>query len=120
VTRSLMLSFAALAALAAAASALGSGAEARLTVRPTTAAPGAQIRVTGNAASCPAGSTIIALSHAFPGHAYGEGALSGRVRANHTFSINGHVRRTARPGRYGISARCGGGNLGVSAYLRVN
>jgi len=120
-SRSLMLSLAGLAALAIVGSAFGSGASrARLSVRPHTAAPGARIRVTGNAGSCAAGSTIIAISGAFPGHAYGEGTLTGTLRADHTFSIRGRVRRNAAPGRYEVSARCGGANLGAGTYLRVS
>ncbi len=118
-SRSLMLSLAALAAVAAAGSALGSVSRAQLSVRPHTAAAGTRIRVTGKTGACKAGSTVIVLSSAFPGHAYGEGALTGRVRADHTFTIKGRVSRSAAPGRYEVSARCGGGNLGVSDYLRV-
>ncbi len=119
-SRSLMLSLAALATIAATGSAFGSVTRAQLAVRPHTAAAGATIRVTGKAGTCNAGSTVIALSGAFPGHAYGEGTLTGRVRADHTFTIKGRVRRSAAPGRYEVSARCGDGNLGVSAYLRVS
>jgi hypothetical protein len=114
-----MLSLVAVAGLAVAGSALGSGSHARISVRPGHAAAGAAIRVVGNAGSCSAGSTLTAISAAFPGHAYGEGALSGVVRADHSFSIRGHLRKSAKPGRYSVGARCGGGNLGVSASVRV-
>jgi hypothetical protein len=120
-SRSLMLSLAALAALAVVGSALGSGAvRARLAVRPHTAAPGQTIHVTGTAGTCAPGSAIVAISAAFPGHAYGEGAITGTVRSDHTFSIRGRVSRKAAPGRYDVSARCGGGNLGAGAHLRVS
>jgi hypothetical protein len=115
-----MLSLAALSALAVAGSALGSAPRARVAVRPGTAAPGARIHVTGNAGTCSAGSAVIVLSRAFPGHAYGEGALTGRVHSNHTFSIRGRVAGKVAPGRYVVTVRCGGGNLGVSAHFRVS
>jgi hypothetical protein len=119
-TRTLILSLAALAGLAVVGSALGSGANTRIAVEPGRAAPGAMVRIVGNAGACSAGSTVTAISSAFPGHAFGEGSLSGLVRSNHTFSIVGHLSRTVRPGRYNVGARCGGGNLGVSAFVRVS
>ena len=117
-SRSLMLSLALLAGLAVVGSALGSGAHPRLAVKPGHAAPGAAIRIVGNAGSC--AGPVTAISKAFPGHAYGEGALTGRVGANGRFVIHGRLRRNARPARYAVSARCGGGNLGVTAHVRVS
>jgi hypothetical protein len=111
---------AAVAACASLALASPAGAaRVRIAVFPAVASPGAAIRVVGNAGSCPRGDTVAAISAAFPGHAFGKGALSGRVRAGGAFTIRGHVRARARPGRYVVTARCGGGNLGVAAYLRV-
>jgi hypothetical protein len=46
-------------------------------------------------------------------------AFFARVRAGGAFAVAGKVRATAHPGRYVVTARCGGGNLGVAAYLRV-
>jgi hypothetical protein len=117
-SRTLMLSLAALAGLAAVGTAFGSASHARLAVRPGRAAPGAPIRIVGDAGACTG--SVTAISAAFPGHAFGEGALTGVVEANHTFVIRGRVSRTARPGRYSVGARCGGGNLGVGAYVRVS
>ena len=91
----------------------------RLAVSPATAAPGAAVRVSGNAGSCPVGDTVTAISRAFPGHAYGQGTLTGKVRAGHSFSFAGKVRSGLKPGRYAVTARCGGGNLGVVAHVRV-
>ncbi|HET7572904.1 MAG TPA: hypothetical protein VFJ77_09600 [Gaiellaceae bacterium] len=103
--------------LASAASALA--VSPQLAVTPSTAAPGALVRIHGNAGACPAGDTVTAISSAFPGHAYGKGALTGRVRAHGAFSFTGHLRKGAKPGRYAVTARCGGGNLGVVAHVRV-
>src|SRR5437762_2487116 len=91
-----------------------------LHVSPSIVSAGGRVTVTGNADGCPRGDTVTIISHAFPGHAFaGIGAIFARVRARGAFSAYGRVRSNARRGRYGITARCGGGNLGVIAYLRV-
>ena len=91
-----------------------------LRVAPTVVAAGARVRVYGNADGCPRGDTVYALSRAFSGPAYaGLGAVKAPVRAGGRFSATGRIRRDAKPGRYVVSARCGGGNLGVTARLRV-
>ena len=80
-----------------------------LSVSPTSAAPGALVHVSGNAFPCLRGSTLTAISGAFPGHAFGEGTLTGIVgRAGH-FAFSGHLRAHLRAGRYAVTARCGGG-----------
>ncbi|HLX32855.1 MAG TPA: hypothetical protein VKR79_08840 [Gaiellaceae bacterium] len=117
-SRTLMLSLAALACLAVAGAAFGSASHPRIAVRPGRAAPGGPIRVVGSAGDCTG--TVTAISAAFPGHAFGEGTLTGTVKANHTFVIRGRLSRDAKPGRYSVGARCGGGNLGVSAYVSVS
>ena len=95
-------------------------ARVRLAVVPSPVSPGAAVRVVGNAGSCPAGSSVFALSRAFPGRQFGGwGALSGRVGAGGSFAIRGHVRSALRAGRYAVTARCAGGNLGVTAHVRV-
>jgi hypothetical protein len=89
-------------------------------VRPTVASPGQRVEVTGNADGCPRGDAVTIISRVFPGHGFaGIGAITARVRVGGAFSAWGRVRADAKPGRYGITARCGGGNLGVAAYLRV-
>ena len=90
-----------------------------LAVVPGTVSPGAAVKVVGNAGICPAGSTVLAISKAFPGHAYGAGALTGRVASGGAFTIRGHVRSSLKPGRYVVTARCGGGNLGVAASVTI-
>ena len=46
-------------------------------------------------------------------------AVLTRVRVGGTFHVVTRIPATKTPGRYGITARCGGGNLGVLAHLRV-
>jgi len=91
-----------------------------LRVTPSTAAPGSKVRVSGNAGGCLRGDIVSVLSRAFPGHGFaGMGTISARVNARGAFSATGHIRQKAHQGRYAVTARCGGGNLGVTAYVRV-
>ena len=115
-----MRSVAAAGVLLALALAPAAGARVRLAVAPRIVSPGGAISVTGNAGSCRAGNVVFAISRAFPGRAFGgEGALTARVRRGGGFAVHGRVRRGLRAGRYVVTARCGGGNLGVSAVVRV-
>jgi hypothetical protein len=76
--------------------------------------------VTFTGAGCRRGETVSLISRLFPGHAFGgEGAISTLVRSGGRFTRSFRVRRTTARGRYVITARCGGGNLGVAAHLRV-
>jgi hypothetical protein len=117
-----MRSFAVVVCLVSASAAVAVSALAsprRLVVAPATVSPGGVVHVSGNASPCAKGSTVFAISAAFPGKAYGQGTLTGRVAAHGAFSFRGHVRRTLEAGRYVVTARCGGGNLGVTATIRV-
>ena len=97
-----------------------SAASPSLHVTPTRVARGGTVRIYGNADGCQRGDVVTIISRAFPGHAFaGIGAISAKVRVGGAFSARGRVRLHARPGRYGITARCGGGNLGVAAYVRI-
>src|SRR3954463_250092 len=106
--------------LLAVASAAAAPARVSLAVVPSAVPAGAAVRVVGNAGSCPAGNAVTAISRAFPGRQFGgEGAFMGRVRRGGSFAIRGRVRSTLHAGRYAVTARCGGGNLGVTAFVRV-
>jgi hypothetical protein len=108
------------AALPGAAVADGATSAVSLHVRPTIVSPGGLVRVYGNADGCPAGDTLLALSRAFAGRPFaGVGTVSARVRVGGAFSGTGRVRRHAHAGRYAVTARCGGGNLGLLVHLRV-
>ena len=111
-----------LGVLAAAAPAPGArDGPIRLAVVPSTVPPGGAIRVVGNAGDCPRGDTVFAISRAFPGHQFGAaGALTARVARGGGFSIRGRVRARVARGRYLVTARCGGGNLGVAAHVRID
>ena len=68
---------------------------------------------------CRAGDVVYLISPPFVGHAFVSHSVATRARANGTFSRSVRIRTSIRKGRYLITARCGGGNLGVSARLRV-
>lgn len=92
-----------------------------LHVTPSVVSPGGRVTVTGNADGCPRGDSVTIISRAFSRtHTFaGVGAIFAKVRAHGAFAASGRVRTNAKTGRYAITARCGGGNLGVAAYLRV-
>jgi hypothetical protein len=92
-------------------------APASLHISPGTARRGALVTFTGS--GCLRGDTVFLISRLFPGHAYGIGAISTRVRADGHFSRRFRVRTTTSRRRYTVTARCGGANLGVAVHLRV-
>ncbi|HKP18960.1 MAG TPA: hypothetical protein VJT84_10800 [Gaiellaceae bacterium] len=84
------------------------------------AAPGASIPVSGNAGDCPVGDRVTILARAFTGPGFaGVGGPATAVRRGGSFSTVAHVSRSAAPGRYLVTARCGGGNLGFAIPLYV-
>ena len=79
------------------------------------------VRVHGTVPGCPRGDQVTLISRAFS-HRHdfaGLPAVFARVGAHHAYSVETRIptRRALR--RYVITGRCGGGNLGVSANLRV-
>jgi hypothetical protein len=88
-----------------------------LHVQPTLVDPGDYVRVNGR--GCLPGDTVFLISRPFLGHAFVQGSVATRARANGTFVRFARIRGGAQPGRYAITARCGGANLGVAAHYRV-
>jgi hypothetical protein len=92
-----------------------------LSVAPATVERGHLVTIKGSADGCPAGDRVTLISRAFR-HTHdfaGLPAVFATVRADGAFRTTTRIPPTKRPGRYAITARCGGGNLGVSARLRV-
>jgi hypothetical protein len=89
----------------------------RLVVHPVSVARGGMVAVSGR--GCRAGDLVYLISPPFVGHAFVQHSVATRARSNGTFSRLVRIRTSIHPGRYVITARCGGGNLGVSAALRV-
>src|SRR5438477_4506084 len=106
-------------ALAAAASAAPTAVFLHAT--PTSVHRGHRVIIRGNAGPCGLGETVTIISAAFA-HTHefaGVPAVFARVRAGGKFGIRPLIPSTRAPGGYGITARCGGGNLGVSAHITV-
>jgi hypothetical protein len=89
----------------------------RLAVHPVSVARGGTVTVSGR--GCRAGDLVYLIARPFVGHAFVQHSVATRARSNGTFSRLVRIRTSIHPGRYLITARCGGGNLGVSAALRV-
>jgi len=113
--------------LALAAALLGAGVAAaaarpEIHVKPDRAYRGEVVRVYGNVAGgCPPGDQVTLISEAFSrAHEFaGVPAIFAESRSNGSFSKQTRIPRTRSPGRYSIRGRCGGGNLGVQARLRI-
>jgi hypothetical protein len=92
-----------------------------LHVTPATVHRGRVVIIRGNAGGCGLGSTVFILSRAFA-HTHdfaGVPAVLARVRTGGRFGIRPRIPAGRAPGQYPVTARCGGGNLGVSAHLTV-
>ena len=101
------------AAILAASPAAGAATE--LHVNPSTVPAGQSVQVSG---SCEANTTGFALSTAFlhdASHDFaGVGAVSFSTDATGAFSAQASIPASISPGTYPVTARCGGGNLGIS------
>jgi hypothetical protein len=107
--------------LATATAAAASGSSVSLKVTPAVVARGGSVTVHGNAAPCPVGDQVTIISHAFPvSHLFaGVPAVFATVRSGGAFSTRTTIPRHRKVKRYVVTARCGGGNLGVLAHVRV-
>lgn len=92
-----------------------------LALAPDVVHPGQTVRIYGSADGCPAGDTVFVLSRAFPHTSdfAGVPAALATVRADGTFRARTTIPQTKKPGWYRVTARCGGGNLGVLAHVTV-
>jgi hypothetical protein len=91
-------------------------------VTPSAVHRGHVVRVHGAVGrGCARGDTVTLISRAFS-HRHdfaGLPAIYALARSDGTYSKRTRIPRRRAPGRYRISGRCGGGNLGVSAHIRV-
>ena len=92
-----------------------------LAVTPSTVRRGRTVLVHGLAGDCTEGDAVTILSHAFAGtHSFaGVPAVLAEVGSAGRFSATTRIPASRRTGTYVVTARCGGGNLGVSAHLTV-
>jgi hypothetical protein len=63
--------------------------------------------------------TLISQAFAHTHDFAGVPAVYARVLPGGRFSVTTRIPSGEASGRYGITARCGGGNLGVQAHLTV-
>jgi hypothetical protein len=92
-----------------------------LTVAPPSVVRGHVIILSGSAPGCPTGDAVKLLSRAFvPTHTFaGVPAVYARVRRGGAFAVRTRIPAARAPGRYAVTARCGGGNLGLLRHLAV-
>jgi hypothetical protein len=90
-------------------------------VTPNRVHRGHVVRVHGAVPGCPRGDRVTLISRAFSHkHEFaGLPAVFARVGAHSQYSVRTRIPAGRRARRYTITGRCGGGNLGVSASLRV-
>ena len=92
-----------------------------LTLAPSTVRRGRTVLVRGVAGGCTAGDTVTILSRAFPAtHSFaGVPAVFAQVGSAGRFSAVARIPLLRASGSYTVTARCGGGNLGIAAHLTV-
>jgi hypothetical protein len=92
-----------------------------LRLLPSTVAQGGSLTIVGAALGCALGNDVVVLSRAFsPRREFaGVPAAVTSVRAGGRFRTRATIPRTRRPGTYVVTARCGGGNLGIARTLTV-
>ncbi len=93
-----------------------------LKVSPSSVAAGHPVTVSGALGSgCPVGDQVTVISKAFV-HTHdfaGLPAVFATVQPGGTYSVTTMIPASKTPGAYGITGRCGGGNLGVEVTLVV-
>jgi hypothetical protein len=90
-------------------------------VTPQRVTAGHRVRVFGLAGGCPNGDAVTLLSKAFPAkHEFaGIPAVYAKVDSQDSYSTHTVIPAHRKPGKYVVTARCGGGNFGVQAIFRV-
>jgi hypothetical protein len=109
------------ALVAAVAAQVATASPPSLSVTPSVVHRGHVVTLSGRAGDCPEGDAVTLISRAFV-HTHdfaGLAAVFAKVRSSHSFLVSTRIPRTKPTRRYVITARCGGGNLGVLPHLRV-
>jgi hypothetical protein len=97
------------------------GVTKALTVSPTAVRRGRTVLVRGVAGGCTETDAVTIISHAFPATRSFAGvpAVFAEVGSAGRFSAVVRIPLLRAPGVYTVTARCGGGNLGIVARLTV-
>lgn len=95
--------------------------EPTINVTPSAVRANRKVRVFGSAGACTRGDRVTLISGVFSrAHRFaGVNAVYAKVGSGSRYSVVTRIPAGRNPGRYLITARCGGGNLGVRAFLRV-
>ena len=104
-----------------ATAAVAAAAVPSLSLTPSSVTRGHTVLIKGSADGCSVGNTVFIISRAFV-HTHefaGVSAVLARVKYGGSFRVTTRIPASKRPGRYGVTARCGGGNLGVLKHLTV-
>lgn len=80
---------------------------------------GHAVRVFGRVPGCAGPVTLISGAFSHRRDFAGRPAISAHVSGAGYYTIVAHIPATRAPGAYTISGRCGGGNIGTTAVLRV-
>jgi hypothetical protein len=108
-----------IATFAFAATAGATSTSVFLNVTPSVVHRGQVVVIHGSAGTCSAGNTVFIISRAFRStHEFaGVPAVLAKVTAEGRFQATARTFRRAHARHFVVTARCGGGNLGVSAVL---
>jgi hypothetical protein len=88
---------------------------------PNPVARGGFLTVEADAPGCPRGDQVTLISGAFS-HRHdfaGKPAIFAKAWSKGRYATTTRIPKARKPGRYAVTARCGGGNLGVTARLTV-
>ena len=97
-------------------------AKVSIKVTPATVKAGNAVTVSGSTGTgCAKGDAVTLLSKAFSTkHEFaGVPAIYAKSGTGGAFSVKTTIPKARKAGKYTITGRCGGGNLGVSASLKV-
>jgi hypothetical protein len=92
-----------------------------LILTPPSVERGHTVLIKGSADGCAVGNTVSIISKAFVRtHDFaGLPAVLAKVKYGGSFRVMTRIPAAKRAGRYAVTARCGGGNLGVLRHLTV-
>ena len=116
-----LIALALVIALLVSAGVVLAGSGPTINTDPKRVVQGGVVRVFGVVPGCARGNIVILTSRAWSHKNLFAGvpAIFAEVRRRHRYSTRTTIPARRRPGLYAIHGRCGGGNLGVTAHIRV-
>ncbi len=92
-----------------------------MTLTPTSVKRGHTVVIKGSAGGCTVGNAVFIISRAFA-HTHefaGVPAVFAKVDASGSYRVMTRIPATRKPLRFVVTARCGGGNFGITRHLNV-